>query len=73
MRTKRFNISPRTTPVFKFEAQSLEDKHIKFEPQTPEQQMLQMQHHAQIPHLPSYPPRTPSPAYSSGKGKGREI
>jgi len=65
-----------TTPVFKFEPRSPFEEQIKFEPQTPEQQMLQMHQlpqQPQIPHLPSYPPRNPSPADPSGKGKGRET
>jgi len=60
-----------TSPVFKLEPQSFNEPQIKFETHSEEQQHPQQL--PQIPHLPSYPPRYPSPAPPPGKGKGRET
>jgi len=85
-RAKDFNISTRTTPVFKLEPQAyeqqfkfehspLEQQHqFKFEPSSLEQHSQYMQQIPQPPHVPSnYPPRTSTPADPKGKGREREA
>jgi len=83
-RAKDFNISPRTTPVFKLEPQPYEQQfkfersplehhqQFRFEPPSLEQQSPHMQQIPQPPHIPSnYPPRISTPADPKGKGKER--